>query len=54
MAVTSARAHDFTAENAKFSSLAASKGMVSPQGVAARVALERANADVEQVTFACC
>jgi hypothetical protein len=48
MATSSAIAHDFTAENAKFSSVAATKDMSSPQGVAARVALERANAEIEQ------
>jgi hypothetical protein len=48
IAATSAIAHDFTAENAKFSSVATTKDMSSPQGVAARVALERANAEIEQ------
>jgi hypothetical protein len=48
MAATSAYAHDFTAENAKFASVSATKDMLSPQGVAARVALERANAEIEQ------
>jgi hypothetical protein len=43
-----ATAHDFTAENAKFASVAATKDMNSPEGVAARVAQERANAEIEQ------
>lgn len=41
-------AHDFTQENAKFQGVAASKDMNSPVGVEARVALERANAEIEQ------
>lgn len=41
-------AHDFTQENAKFQGVAASKDMNSPAGVEARVALERANAEIEQ------
>jgi hypothetical protein len=41
-------AHDFTAENAQFARVAATKDMTSPEGVAARVALERANAEIEQ------
>jgi hypothetical protein len=45
---TAAFAHDFTQENAKFQSVAASKDMSSPMGVEARVALERANAEIEQ------
>jgi hypothetical protein len=47
-AATVAFAHDFTQENAKFQSVAASKDMNSPSGVEARVALERANAEIEQ------
>jgi hypothetical protein len=47
-AATAALAHDFTQENAKFQSVAASKDMNSPMGVEARVALERANAEIEQ------
>jgi hypothetical protein len=47
-AATAAFAHDFTQENAKFQSVAASKDMNSPIGVEARVALERANAEIEQ------
>jgi hypothetical protein len=47
-AATVAFAHDFTQENAKFQSVAASKDMNSPMGVEARVALERANAEIEQ------
>jgi hypothetical protein len=47
-AATAAFAHDFTQENAKFQSVAASKDMSSPTGVEARVALERANAEIEQ------
>ncbi len=45
---TAALAHDFTQENAKFQSVAATKDMNSPTGVEARVALERANAEIEQ------
>jgi hypothetical protein len=47
-AATTALAHDFTAENAKFQTVAATKDMTSPMGVEARVALERANAEIEQ------
>jgi hypothetical protein len=47
-AATAAFAHDFTQENAKFQSVAAFKDMNSPIGVEARVALERANAEIEQ------
>jgi hypothetical protein len=47
-AATAALAHDFTQENAKFQSVAATKDMNSPTGVEARVALERANAEIEQ------
>jgi hypothetical protein len=43
-----ASAHDFTKENAKFQEVAATKDMTSPAGVEARVALERANAEIEQ------
>lgn len=43
-----ASAHDFTKENAKFQEVAAMKDMTSPAGVEARVALERANAEIEQ------
>lgn len=43
-----ANAHDFTKENAKFQEIAANKDMTSPIGVEARVALERANAEIEQ------
>ncbi len=43
-----AYAHDFTKENAKFQEVAAAKDMTSPLGVEARVALERANAEIEQ------
>ncbi len=43
-----AHAHDFTKENAKFQEIAANKDMTSPIGVEARVALERANAEIEQ------
>lgn len=45
---TAALAHDFTQENAKFQSVAATRDMNSPTGVEARVALERANAEIEQ------
>jgi hypothetical protein len=45
---TAALAHDFTQENARFQSVAATKDMNSPVGVEARVALERANAEIEQ------
>ncbi len=44
----SALGHDFTAENAQFAKSAANKDMSSAEGVAARVALERANAEIEQ------
>jgi hypothetical protein len=47
-AATAALAHDFTQENAKFQTVAAAKDMGSPAGVEARVALERANAEIEQ------
>jgi hypothetical protein len=47
-AATAAFAHDFTQENAKFQGVAATKDMNSPLGVEARVALERANAEIEQ------
>jgi glycine cleavage system pyridoxal-binding protein P len=47
-AATAAFAHDFTQENAKFQSVAVTKDMNSPTGVEARVALERANAEIEQ------
>lgn len=47
-AATAAFAHDFTQENAKFQGVAATKDMTSPVGVEARVALERANAEIEQ------
>ncbi len=47
-AATAAFAHDFTQENAKFQSVAATRDMTSPMGVEARVALERANAEIEQ------
>jgi hypothetical protein len=45
---TVALAHDFTAENAQFARIAATKDMNSEQGIAARVALERANGEIEQ------
>ena len=49
VAITSAAlAHDFTAENAKFSSVATTKDMMSPTALEAKVALERANAEIEQ------
>jgi hypothetical protein len=47
-AATAAFAHDFTQENAKFQSVAATKDMNSPIGIDARVAVERANAEIEQ------
>ena len=46
--IGAAAAHDFTKENAKFQEVAAAKDMSSPAGVEARVALERANAEIEQ------
>lgn len=46
--VGTASAHDFTAENAKFTSVAASKDMMSAAALEAKVALERANAEIEQ------
>ena len=48
LSASAASAHDFTVENAKFTSVAATKDMNSPEGVAAKVALERANAEIEQ------
>eukprot|EP01036_Dinobryon_divergens_P058187 gene58187-77645_t len=45
---TATFAHDFTQENAKFQGVAATRDMNSPAGVEARVALERANAEIEQ------
>lgn len=45
---TTSLAHDFTAENAQFARIAATRDMSSPEGVAAKVALERANAEIEQ------
>jgi cysteine-S-conjugate beta-lyase len=45
---TVALAHDLTAENAQFARMAATKDMNSEQGIAARVALERANGEIEQ------
>ena len=46
--IAAASAHDFTKENAKFQQVAATRDMTSTAGVEARVALERANAEIEQ------
>ncbi len=48
LSISAAGAHDFTKENAKFHEVAATRDMTSPGGVEARVALERANAEIEQ------
>jgi hypothetical protein len=48
IAVAPAQAHDFSVEIAKFRATAEKKNMDSPDGVAAVVALERAQGEIEQ------
>lgn len=45
---TPALAHDFTAEIARFNEIAATRAPGSEQSVAARIAMERAQAELEQ------
>lgn len=48
LAITHVQAHDFTSEIAKFRATAEKKNMDSPDGVAAIIALERAQGEIEQ------